>query len=195
MTYIGRIKDLKAALLDCERQTRRDISREVIHETEHEVLESFVNGLKSDVPLNLKIDGYRDFSDATIKAVQLAKTLEQERKRYTSRNDFPRRDNPSYEKPGHTDTTNKQPVNPKARPYTSKTTTTENPADSDVKICRYCKGVGHLIDDCRKLAYRNAQLRPQYSAQETGKTDQPRVNFLVETETDHDAPPESPQLN
>lgn len=195
LSYIGRIKDLKAALLDCERQARGDVSREFTRDTEHEVLESFVSGLKSDVRLNLKLEGYKDFSDATIKAVQLAKTLEQERRRYTNRNDFPRRDSTNYEKTGHTDTTHKRTLDPKAQPYIPRNTATEKPADNDTKICRYCKGIGHLIDDCRKLAYRNAQSRPQNNTQKTGQTDPHRVNFLAETETDHDPPPESPQSN
>lgn len=205
LTYTGRIKDLKAALLDCERQTRGDISREFMRETEQEILESFVNGLKSDIRLNLKIEGYRNFSDATIKAVQLAKTLEQERKRYTSRNDFPRRDAPTYEKPSHTpsyektrhtDTTDKpQPLNPRAQSYTPRPKPAGNPANDDLKVCKYCKGVGHEISECRKLAYKNAQTQPRYDTQRPDGANQPRVNFLEETVTDNDPPPESHRSN
>lgn len=154
LDYIGRVKDLKTALLDCEKQTRANISQETLLDTKRDVTDSFVNGLRPSIRTNLKIETYSDLSDAIFKAIKISKTLEIDRKRYGNRLDNTRNTNdrneqttrnqnqPPQDKPNQN---RDQTLNPHATSYVPKNTN-QNSLPTNQQTCRYCKRTGHTIE-------------------------------------------------
>ncbi|XP_072948718.1 uncharacterized protein [Epargyreus clarus] len=65
------------------------------------------------------------------------------------------------------------------RPFISKYPNSNNNNNNQKLICRYCKNIGHTIDQCRKREYFNNRNHPSTSSYRP----QPRVNFVAEDET------------
>jgi len=167
--YIERVKELRAAILDGETNTIGFIDQITKDNIEHSVTTSFINGLPSDLLIRVKLERSQSFEDAFVSAIQLSKTLEAENAR--------KRTVPSYKSnfSPRADFLNR-PVNPQpftnynpqssTQPQFSRNSTTPfikplipgkpGPNYPAEKICRYCKTTGHLIDECRKLAYRRS---------------------------------------
>lgn len=200
MDYVGRVKDLKTALLDCIKQIRGNVTRGTLTEIEQEVIDSFVNGLRPPVRTNLKIEKYTDLNDAIIKAIRISKTLDADRKRYGNRFDSSRNTNGNINNNSNEDNsqTNKntsqslqyrdnqprnQRSNPGGPPYVQRN---GNPTSSSTsqEFCQYCKKPGHNIGQCRTRAYYNSQR----NIPEKSKSEQRRVNFLEETLQNDDPP-------
>lgn len=166
--YIARLRDIQTAILDCELEQHGQLDRWTIEGIEHDVLESFVNGLPSDLLVRLKIEGYENLDDAFTRAIQLSKTLETEALRrksaYTPKvMNYPRRDAPPprtepIQAPGMTQPISQRPAVPFIKPLVPGQPGPNTPA---TLTCYYCKTPGHLMANCRKLAYRN-----QVNAQE-----------------------------
>lgn len=171
--YITRVQELRTAIIDGETDSFGNIDEQTKDSIEAATLNSFINGLPSDLLVRVKLEHPRNFKDSISIAVQLSKTIEAEniRKRTFLRPNFqPRADPPNNSsRPNYNINKNKingndnrfnglkmsQPPLPlnSSRPYASMEQTRQ---DYQTKVCRYCKTPGHLIQECRKLAYRKA---------------------------------------
>lgn len=194
MDYAGRLKEIKAGLLDCERQTRGETTQATKMEIEQDSIESFVNGLMSQTRIYLKIDGYTNLNDAISKAVRISKTLEIEKKRYgskfdNSRNNMNQRNNNNIgpQRFDRNETRRDEKLNPNAVPYTPRNSVPIQNNNYIRKICSYCNIPGHERSQCRKLAYRDSQ--PSTSG--VKKENRQQINFLEEGHIQPDPPPES----
>jgi len=124
---------------------------------------SFINGLSSDLLVRVKLEGRTDTLDNVITStIQLTKTLEAENKRKKGsyhvnvnkpfnnpRVDYTVKQNNSLEKLFEARSTNI----PFIKPLIPGQPGPNSPIE---KFCRYCKTPGHLINECRKLAYRQS---------------------------------------
>lgn len=169
--YIERVKELRAAIIDGETNTTGYIDEITKDNIEHTVTTSFINGLPSDLLIRVKLERSHTFEDAFITAIQLSKTLEAEnaRKRITpsyKSNTSPRADFSNNLGPSRSFTNHTNYPQQSTQPPTPQNTTTPfikplipgrpGPNYPVEKICRYCKNPGHLINECRKLAYRQS---------------------------------------
>lgn len=170
--YIARIKELRTAIIDIENEMNIHLDRWIIDTIDQDCLDSFINGLPSELLIRVKIEGYTSLDDAFTKAIQLSKTLEIENIRRKS--SFPTKQPP----PPRQDTPTQVPrPNPNISPpiNPSPRSILQRPQEPFIKplipgqpgpnaplsnSCRYCKQAGHLIDNCQKLAYkRNLESR------------------------------------
>jgi len=161
--YVERAKNLHAAITDGEVDMYGSLLPQDEDRIDHDVLESFVNGLPSELLVRVKLEGRTDTLDNAITStIQLTKTLEAENKRKKGsyhvnvnksfnnpRVDYTARSNNPPEK--HYEARNVNP--PFIKPLTPGQPGPNTPIE---KVCRYCKTPGHLIDECRKLAYRRS---------------------------------------
>jgi len=133
--------------------------------------------LPSELLVRVKLHGQNNTLDKAITtAIQLSKTLEAETRRKKSTfvvktSPLPRVDpSPKYNNPQNhyaepqpnnvTSTPSQSPNVPfiKAAPFIKPLTPGQPGPNYPEKICRYCKNPGHLIDNCRKLAYKRSLL-------------------------------------
>jgi len=161
--YIERAKDLRAAIIDGEVDTYGSLMPQDEDRIDRDVLESFINGLPSDLLVRVKLEGRTDTLDNAITStIQLTKTLEAESKRKKGpyhvniskpfnnpRVDYTAKQSNPTER---TIETRSSPV-PFIKPLTPGQPGPNSPVE---KVCRYCKTPGHLINECRKLAYRQS---------------------------------------
>lgn len=172
--YIERVKELRTAIIDGEVDISGNLLPQDEDRIDHECLDAFINGLSSDLLVRLRLEGrYSNLNDAIALAIQLSKTLEAESRRkkpvYPTRSSPP---SPRVDLPRATNnpSSSQQPstANPrtpnvpyyKGGPFIKPLVPGQpGPNYPEVKICRYCKTPGHLINECRKLAYRQAYLR------------------------------------
>lgn len=180
-SYVDRIKELHTAIVDATIDTNGSIDTWTKGSIEYDVLEGFINGLPSELLIRVKLQGQCNTLDrAIVSAIQLSKTLEAELRRkkpaYVPRpNPSPRIDyTPKNNNPDHDDsrmhTDNpssfQQPKSTnvpftKASPFAKPFIPGQRRFDYIDKMCVYCKTPGHLIQECRKLAYRrNIQNMP-----------------------------------
>jgi len=176
-TYIERIKELQTAIIDETIRIMGPLDEWTRFGIENDVLESFINGLPSELLIRVKLHGQNNTLDRAITtAIQLSKTLEAETRRKKSTfivksSPPPRVDpNPKYNnsanqyaesRPNNTTSTPSQSPNVpfiKAAPFIKPLTPGQPGPNYPEKICRYCKNPGHLIDNCRKLAYKRSLL-------------------------------------
>lgn len=166
--YIARIKELRTAIIDIEKEMNIHLDRWIIDTIDQDCLDSFINGLPSELLIRVKIEGYTSLDDAFTKAIQLSKTLETENIRRKSsfptkqppppRQDTPTqapRPNPNISFPINPSPRSilQRPQEPFIKPLIPGQPGPNAPADDS---CRYCKQAGHFIDNCQKLAYKRS---------------------------------------
>lgn len=84
LDYIGRVREIRLAIIDATKKALGRVSRDKQREIDQDTLESFCNGLPSEILIRLKIERYRDLEDAYLKAVRIAQQIKQEKERYRS---------------------------------------------------------------------------------------------------------------
>lgn len=145
LDYIGRVKDLRTAIVEGD-QTNLD---RTLNETELATIESFAlealyEGLPREYRTELRAEGYSSFQDACSKILVINKRLEREEARNRNTRNF--RDN-------------SLPSNatriPQRDPPNSSNGQSNHPDHGNQKICSYCKKFGHLVLECRKRQYDN----------------------------------------
>ena len=171
-TYIERTKELRSAIIDGETNLYGTLLSQDEDRIDQDVLESFINGLPTDLLVRVKIEGqYGSLDGAIASTIQLSKTLEAEarRKKHTFpvKNSAPRVDFPT-----------RTPIDRKYEPFSRPSYPTPSnvpfvkplvpgqlgPNVPNEKFCKYCKHPGHLINECRKLAYRQSFINPPGTA-------------------------------
>lgn len=143
LDYIGRIKDLKNAIIEGDQTNLGRLLSEIeLCSIESYALEAFFEGLPREYRIELLAEGYNGFSDACSKVLLINRRLEREEFRY--KNTRNSREN----------TTSTPPI----RVLQRDTPTTQNDPRNPVrpglqKICGYCNKMGHLIHECRRRQY------------------------------------------
>jgi len=173
LKYAGRIKDLRFAIVDGNRRQGKNLNLTSLKEIDEEVLEAFINGLPSQIITRMEHRQINDLDTAIEWAVKISKGLEVEklRERQSSQRLAPvvRSDVRNTEQP-EPKSILKNPDGPTPRPWI-KPLVPGQPGPNSPDVCRYCKSPGHIISNCKKLAYRNsvqgsgnAESRPTASA-------------------------------
>ncbi|EFN68159.1 hypothetical protein EAG_02216 [Camponotus floridanus] len=193
--YIARVQELRTAIIDGESDLSGNFGERNKDAIEATTMNSFINGLPSELLVRVKLERPRTFEEGISTAIQLFKTIEAEniRKRTLFRPNFQQRadlpnntNNLARRNPVNSNINNNnnsgyrssyRPNNgqPNSQPPypttpTKAIVTTQPQHNYQTKICRYCKTPGHLIEECRKLAYRRAQEvnQPGTSGNEQG---------------------------
>lgn len=139
LDYIGRIKDLRTAIMEGDQTNlTRSLTESEISSIDSFVLEAFYEGLPREYRIELRAEGYHGFTNACNKTIIISRRLEREEAR--NRNMRANRDNTSSPPPR---VLQREPAS-------------ESPNSAGVpgqKICNYCKRFGHLISECRKRQY------------------------------------------
>lgn len=166
-SYVDRAKELRSAIIDGEANLYGTLMPQDDDRIDQDVLESFINGLPADLLVRVKLEGqYSNLDGAIASAIQLSKTLEAESRRKkhvptvrvnpTPRVDFiSRNSNPPENKQSELPPRSNSSNVPFIKPLIPGQLGPNAPSP---KICRYCKNTGHLMHECRKLAYRQAML-------------------------------------
>lgn len=165
LDYVERVKELRTAIMDGETTESGFIDASVKDSIEISSRESFVNGLPSDLLIRVKLQGYYSLEDAIVAAIQLSKTLEAEnlRKRVASHKPTytpPLRADVAYKPRQSSNFVNTPPEQSvtasRSTPFIKPLVPGQSGPNYTNGICFYCKNPGHLMKDCRKLAYRRA---------------------------------------
>lgn len=162
LDYIGRIKDLKSAIIDGDQTNLgRPLSETEIASIESFALEAFFEGLPREHRVELRAEGYHNFADACSKVLTINKRLERED--FRNRNSRTPRENSALPSP-----------NPRVfqrEPSATPVHASDSPAPMDRKICSYCKNIGHLVNECRKRRYHE-----NFNARNHGNENPPSTN-------------------
>lgn len=144
LDYIGRIKDLKSAIIDGDQTNLgRPLTETEIASIESFALEAFFEGLPREHRVELRAEGYRNFADACSKVLTINKRLEREDAR--NRTSRTPRENSALSSP--------TPRVLQREPSSTLVNASGSPALMGRKICSYCKNLGHLVNECRKRRY------------------------------------------
>jgi len=138
-------------------------------------IESFINGLPSELLIRVKHGQYNTLDKAITTAIQLSETFEAETRR--NKSTFVVKSSPSP----HVDPSPKYNNSPNQYAESRSNNAISTPSQSPIpfvkaapfikpfilgqpglnypeKVCRHCKNLGHLINFCCKLAYRRSLL-------------------------------------
>ncbi|KOC58556.1 hypothetical protein WH47_09664 [Habropoda laboriosa] len=182
LDYISRIKDLREAIVDCNRQGADLV------EIDSLTVSSFINGLTPDIRPELRAMRTAALNAVFDEAVQVFKQLEVDKTRYAKPQTEQRKvhfheenraattTRVSYQPPQRSSSpyrrTEPSPVPwrqmpqrrdsspvPPSRYIREAPRTTEPPRrfTAPARICNYCRTPGHDIHECRKRMFNNAQ--------------------------------------
>lgn len=143
LDYIGRIKDLKTAIIEGDQtHLNRPLSEVELASIESFALEAFYEGLPREYRTELRAEGYNTFTDACSKIIIINKRLEREEIRYKNNKG------------------NAIPANPtrilRRDPSSAPSVSPNAPDVVGRKICSFCKNIGHLVHECRKRQNRES---------------------------------------
>jgi len=149
LDYIGRVKDLRNAIIEGDQiQLCRPLNKHEVDQIDSYALESFFEGLPPEYRTEIRMEGYNTLPEAYNRAVLINKRLERDRIRQRDAKPNSTRTNPtSSVERGTPGVSIKQPDRQQPSADTSPMQT---------KICAYCKNFGHLISECKKRQYNNA---------------------------------------
>ncbi|KAG7196312.1 hypothetical protein KM043_018860, partial [Ampulex compressa] len=82
LDYIHHVLDIRLAILDGTKKAVGIITRDKQREIDQDTLDSFCNGLPSEILLRLKVEGFKDLEDAYVKAIKISEEMKTEKERY-----------------------------------------------------------------------------------------------------------------
>lgn len=129
-------------------------------------LHHFVMGLKPNLSLILRCKSPRNLNDAINTAISEERIMQSTYRRQQQPAEY----KTSISKP-------RDSTNFKSTPIQRPSTNYPNNNYNSKPVCRYCKNVGHTLEQCRKREYNNRN-RPSTSSFKP----QPHVNFVTEDE-------------
>ncbi|KYN12145.1 hypothetical protein ALC57_15689 [Trachymyrmex cornetzi] len=155
LDYIGRVKDLRCAIIEGDQTIlRRRLVIDEIGLIDSFTLESFYEGLPREFRTELRAEGNTGLTDAFDKAIAINKRLERDESRgRIARNTHPRERLSAFVPPSPSSGVSILQRN--ARPnqlYNQRPAPTVS-EDIPRKICSYCHNFGHLFAECRKRMY------------------------------------------
>lgn len=140
LDYIGRIKDLKTAIIEGDQTNlNRSLTESESSSIEAFALEAFYEGLPREYRIELRAEGYDSFVDACSKVIIINRRLEREETRYKGAR------------------TSREPTShPNQTRILQNSSSNARSNSTDVmgrKICTYCNNIGHVFNECRKRQY------------------------------------------
>ena len=196
LEYISRVKDLRFAILEEDREYYRDFARNHPEDLDRLTLDSFVDGLPPHIRTRLFQHNFETLDEAFELAVLVDKKIERDRQRFTEqkapklvcqicnkaghdalscRSNQQVASQPSERYPqnrvtGYGNQASHTPLLPywdKTRPPPSRPT--------ELRICAYCKKPGHLISECRKRMFnQNERNSGTFQERDSGNALPPR---------------------
>ena len=180
LEYISRVKDLRFAILEEDREYYRDFSRNHPEDLDRMTLDSFVDGLPPHIRTRLFQHNFETLDEAFELAVQADKKIDRDRQRFSEQK-APKIICQLCNKTGHdalscrsnqkiaSQPSERYPQNRVAGyssqapnpllPYWDKNR--PPPArPTELRICAYCKKPGHLISECRKRIFNRNERNP-----------------------------------
>ena len=170
LEYISRVKDLRFAILEEDREYYRDFARNHPDDLDRLTLDSFVDGLPPHMRTRLFQHNFETLDEAFDLAVLVDKKIERDHQRF-SEQEAPKLICQICNKTGHdalscrsnkkiaSQPSERYPQNRVAGygnqapnpllPYWDKTRPPPS-RPTEVRICDYCKKPGHAISECRK---------------------------------------------
>ncbi|KZC14515.1 hypothetical protein WN55_07096 [Dufourea novaeangliae] len=156
LDYIGKIKDLKTAIIEGEKREGKPVDLTLDNFT----LDSFLEGLPSEQRLILKMEGYKSLNEAFTKSVSIfnKSQIERERERVREREN-PRNYNFNNNQNFNGNSNNRnnissflpnKNVSNNNMNNTSLNRNSFNNNDFRNKPCSYCGKIGHTADFCFK---------------------------------------------
>lgn len=171
LDYIGRIKDLRTAIIEGDQTNlNRSLTEAESSAIDAYALEAFYEGLPRDYRIELKAEGYSCLSDACSKTITIQKRLEREEARYRSGQN-PRDRSAAIQGPPPVRVAQRDaPFVPSTQNTDRQTAVSGTPNITGQKICGYCKNFGHVINECRKRQYNenNSKARSTNDPQRSG---------------------------
>ena len=181
LEYISRVKDLRFAILEEDRDYYRDFARDHPEDLDRLTLDSFVDGLPPHTRTRLLQHNFDTLDEAFELAVLVDKKIDRDRQRF-SEPKAPKIICQICNKAGHealscrsnqrvaSQPSERYPQNPVAGygnqasltpllPYWDKTRPPP-PRPTELRICAYCKKPGHLISECRKRIFNRNERNP-----------------------------------
>lgn len=172
LDYMGRVKNLRLAIMDGEKGYYGIISPDVQDTIDWETSEAFVKGLPNEVYMRVKLAGYHTLEDAFREAVKATHEL----KRITDRT-RPQRPTPSnyYKRDNARPANNNNNIGDN-RQDRRLVPPSQNFSDSTGRgiTCNYCKRPGHQVKDCYRFKARvDAGLIVPYASRPSGNQTRP----------------------
>lgn len=182
LDYIGRVKDIRVAINDCERCKKPSPPHPNLNEIDSLTLRCFRDGLIPEIRHQMPFEQLPNLSDAYSLAKELFKRYEKDRERYNNRpfsnqqtfrkSSQPLPASPEFctkcQRPGHS-RDNCWVKNPQRNQWSNQDNNFTNSRpesfrntnhNREKKICKYCKNPGHEIHECRKRQYNNSRQQP-----------------------------------
>ena len=180
LEYISRVKDLRFAILEEDREYYRDFARNYPEDLDRLTLDSFVDGLPPHIRTRLFQHNFETLDEAFELAVLVDKKIERDRQRFSEQK-APKLICQICNKTGHdalscrsnkkiaSQPSERYPQNRVAGysnqapnpllPYWAKNRPPPS-RPTELRICAYCKKPGHLISECRKRIFNRNERNP-----------------------------------
>ena len=180
LEYISRVKDLRFAILEEDREYYRDFARNHPEDLDRLTLDSFVDGLPPHIRTRLLQHNFDTLEEAFELTILVDKKIDRDRQRFSEQK-APKIICQVCNKKGHdalscrnnqnlaSQPTERYTQNPVAGygnqapnpllPYWDKNRPPP-PRPTELRICAYCKKPGHLISECRKRLFNRNERNP-----------------------------------
>ncbi|XP_011860867.1 PREDICTED: uncharacterized protein LOC105558005 [Vollenhovia emeryi] len=172
--YVARVQELRTSIIDGETDSVGYIESSRKKEIEDTVMNSFVNGLPSELLIRVKIENCDILEESIETAIQLSKTIEAERARKRPLVVNP----PARADPQYTILRPPRPSIPPEgpRPFIKPLIPGQpGPNFPTTKVCYYCKAPGHFKNQCQKYAIYN------FSNVETSEADNELPSVIIKS--------------
>ena len=158
-SYSNRLERLTLDLTDACISSQGIAATAVIEDLNAKaVLAAFVEGLQSPYKLIIKASRFSKFEDAVEAACEEERVVNASKPQKSNHNNHPNR--PKCFNCGKQNHIAKDCYsNPLPRYHPKTEIKRESNVNSVSKVCRYCKNVGHTIDQCRKRQFNNSRFQ------------------------------------
>lgn len=202
LDYTERIKELKQAIIEAETKESGELGDHQRRRIECEVLDALENGLPEEYELRMKHERYHDLTTAANALLRISRALERNRAR--TGKEGPREISrihaitsekiicTSCKEIGHmakdcrvkgrpptfSEITARPPSPRSKNQVRNLTLNNRPPSPREQRTCYYCKRIGHILKDCRKLKYdsehRTGDKRSKYNPDRQSPEDRTR---------------------
>lgn len=153
LDYIGRIKDLRTAIIEGDQtNSNRPLTESELSSIDSFTLEAFYEGLPCEYRVELRAEGYNSLADACSKTIIIDKRLEREEARNRGARNLQSSATPANR------ILQRDSLATSQSPSPSNIHDQSGYGNGARKICSYCHNFGHLISECRKRKYREGLL-------------------------------------
>lgn len=168
LDYIGRVKDLRNNIVEGDQElVNRTLNATETDAIDGFVFESFFEGLPPQYRCEFRPEDCCDLPELYAQAIAISKRIERDNIRYKNPPLVPqpriltRTNDPANARPpndhnrdyNNNNNNNYAPVPQNSQNHLQQRQNYNKPFPT--KVCNYCKGLGHLISECRKRLFNN----------------------------------------